>query len=408
MLASSYGSVNAPETYSGNEILKGTAALIINLGPGTALAFYQALNIYYNTYFHDPGQFVPRLLFLFAPFPIVIAVQFRYDAYFDSMYSTRVTYPWRILTMQLVLIAVTTIWMFTKATPNSIFVIGALIGTCVAITTSSSNQLVAALDPEKLIFSEMGKDLGGLLPIVVFAAFGFSPEEASPHSVKLALATILVVCIATSLHFAMISFSTAALNKGYRRLSYGIPKHDLEDSSTLPERQTTDTAPLQSTPSDGSLPSWIFAWTAAKAVMTSIMYFALSRVPAFGDEADSQFLTVLALALYGVGRLLVIPVRMLDAFEKGPMHMTLGSSAIVRIALFVAILSMGTAEGIRNISFLSCWCAMAILHQFAASHVDVTVNAYVEVKDRKFGALLCNLASYFGILLGVGFAFCFK
>jgi len=406
MPETSYGSMNAAETYSGKDILTSAAALIVNLGPGTALAFYQALNIYYNAYFHDAGQFIPRLLCLFAPFPIVLALQYRFDVYFDSMYSTHITYPWRILTMQLVLIAITTTWIFTRATQDSIFIMGGLIGTAVAIASSSANQLVAALDPGKLILSEMGKDMGGLLPIVVFAAFGLSPQEASPDSVSHALSTILVVCIASSLFFAMISFSTEALNKGYRRLSYGIPKDDLNDSNMMSQRQTTDTTPLQSTPSDGSLPSWIFAWTAAKAATTCIMYLLLSLVPTFGDEANAQLLTVLALALYFFGRLLVIPVRKLDVFERGPMHMTLASSVIVRIALFVVILSPpGVTTQNRKIFFLSCWCAMAILHQFAASLVDVTVGAYVEVKDRKFGALLCTLASYFGILLGVGFAF---
>lgn len=407
MSKNTYGSVTAPETYSGKEALTSAAALIINLGPGTALAFYQALNVYYNSYFHDPGQFILRLLFLFAPFPIVFALQFKFDAKFDAVYSTHATYPWRILTMQFVLVAVTIIWIFTAGTPWSIRIIGALIGICVAIVNSSANQLIAALDPGKLVFSELGKDVGGLLPIVVFGALNFSPQDShSARSVSLALTTILVVCVASSLCYAVINFGTASLDKGYKRLSYDIPNEDLEGFDMLSNRQSTDTTPLQSTPSDGSLPKWVFVWTAAKAVMTSIMYLALSLVPSFGGGADSQLLTVLALAMFCFGRLLTIPVRNLDVFAQGPMHLTLGSSVIVRIAVFVVILSyLGTKRQIRNILFLGCWCAMAILHQFAASLVDVTVGAYVEVKDRKFGALLCTLASYLGILLGVGFAF---
>lgn len=421
MSQTTYGSAPALEKTLGQEMLTGAAALTINLGPGTALAFYQALNGYYSGYFHgDNDQFILRLFFLFAPFPIVFGLQSLFDMYFDAAYSTQVTFPGRLLAVQFALIVITTIWIVTTPTPGSIFVLGALIGTCVAVVNSSGNQLFAAVDPRMLVLSEMGKDLGGLMPIVIFAALGFSPGRGSARSakwgifqkdssddasVRLALCTILAVCILTSLFYAFLHFNTAALNKGYQRLSYDLPKSDLEDLDEVStERQTTETTPLQSAPSDGSWPTWIVTWAAAKGLMTAVMYLALSYVSTL-SENDSQFLTVLALAMYGFGRILTIPVRRLDIFERGPMHFTLGISVAVRIVLFVITLHAMQTKHVRNAFFLSCWCAMAVSHQFAASLVDITVGAYVEVKDRKFGAMLCTLSSYLGILLGTGGAF---
>lgn len=408
MSATSYGSAPASEdtkNTSGNEILTYAAALTINLGPGTALAFYMSLNGYYSDRFHDgDDQFILRLFFLFAPFPIVFGLQYAFDTYFDVHYSTPVTFPGRLLTVLFALIVITTVWMFTTATPGSILAIGALIGTCVAVVTSSGNQLFAAVDPRMLVLSEMGKDLGGLLPIVFFSILQHSRQYISDNSVRLALVAVLAVCVLTSLFYAGLH-ATGALKKGYQRLSYDLPKSDLGDLDDNVERQTTETSPLQSTPSDGSLPKWIVAWTTAKGVMTALMYIALSLASTFEGESDGQFLTTLALAMYGFGRLLTIPVRMLDVFEKGPMHLTLGISVVVRIVLFVVILHAIPTLYFRNAFFVCCWCAMAVLHQFAASLVDVTVGAYVEVKDRKLGATICSLSSYLGILLGVGCAF---
>lgn len=358
--------------------MKGISAFLLGLAPGSACAFYLQLVGYYTLNFHTNAFYVLMVVALFCPYPIIGALQGALDERYDAMFSTKVTYIFRTLVVQLLLAVCIGLWIALPQTPVSVLVVGFLLGTLTAVISTSGLQMVAALDPRAMPFVQFGREAGGVLPIIVICAAHLVPE--SPLSMlRSAVASL----------FGLIGVSAL----GIGCLNYC----DMFDD-------TYCTLASGDTPS-GHEPDvrWIRWWNAAVCYSKLLTFCLVTSMPLLLTPITTQHLAMFQFGAFLVGRVLVLPLQLLGSFQEAPWHWLMASIHLARTALFALLLWGMVAHQQLEVSrlFRTGWTIMMGLDAFSLSFADVTTGMFVEMAHRKNVARWLSISTFVGILLGV-------
>lgn len=79
------------------------AATITTLGPGAALSFYLAGVGFFVVRFNSRNILLWMLLAVYSPFPVALLLQEKFDAGFDKVFTTRVTFFFRVIVVPLMM-----------------------------------------------------------------------------------------------------------------------------------------------------------------------------------------------------------------------------------------------------------------------------------------------------------------
>eukprot|EP00747_Dinoflagellata_sp_TGD_P071143 gnl/TRDRNA2_/TRDRNA2_156901_c0_seq2.p1 gnl/TRDRNA2_/TRDRNA2_156901_c0~~gnl/TRDRNA2_/TRDRNA2_156901_c0_seq2.p1 ORF type:complete len:478 (+),score=45.16 gnl/TRDRNA2_/TRDRNA2_156901_c0_seq2:108-1541(+) len=386
------------------------AALSMGLPPGCAIAFYCGLVGFYTENFHGGAFYSAMQACVTIPFLVILFLQHTFDAMFDEMFSTVLTYLFRCFAMQLVLACVILVYILVPQSPLVVLNFGVLIGSCSAVLTSSSTQMVAQMGPGKLVWLTIGSQVGAAVPALVFPLAHF--EVSSPLSkFRLVVSTAIVVCICSCSFLVYLHARHSIFHHAFRRLSYDLPSaqrslEESEHSEIRIERQLTPTQPPAPTPADG-VPTWVWYWCAFRVPEKTMSFTILGLCPFFGSTSLAQTLMLLRMTMECIGRLVVIPVINSAGFKTGPYHRVLGSCICLRVSLFVVLLlyvvSSNSAASLKisEAKMLLAWCVFYAVDNFDAGLADVTTAEYVQVSSRKLMARANLVATFSGLCLGL-------
>lgn len=373
------------DTFS-SSVLQCSAAFFMALGPGTVGSFYTAMSGYYIDKFQDRTFFIAMMLCYCAPQPVVALLQQSFDSFFDEKFSTRVTYAFRVIAMQLTLAAIVSFWMYGPETRTGILVIGCLLGFTSGAVMSSSLQMVASMTPSYIVVARLGLHGGGLVPIFVFLWIGFE-STASRSDFQLVLSSAVVLCVLSACILGYLHITTELFSEAYKRLAYDLRA---EPSETDPlgedgfERQVTATQPLRS-PSEATVGdvSWIKYWQASLGLLSGIGFYLASLVGFFGDSSTAQNLSLLRLCMDLLGRVASLPVPCMQLFKEGPWHKVMTTCLLLFLGLSGVCCAKLFGLKVSQMLFMSAWCGAFAVVTFTSSLVDVTSGSYTEVRNRK-------------------------
>merc|ERR1719440_244961 len=149
---------------------------------------------FYMEKFHSRSFFITMLLCLVAPQPVMSLLQQSFDAFFDEQFSTKVTYAFRVITMQLILAGTLLVWILAPVQQWIVLCIGCSLGFVCAAIVSSSLQMVAAIGPTHIVNTKLGLQIGGCLPILVFFIADFKPHSSRADFQRV-VASAVFICV---------------------------------------------------------------------------------------------------------------------------------------------------------------------------------------------------------------------
>lgn len=293
--------------------------------------------------------------------------------------------------------------------------------------------MISAIDPTKLVFSELGGQIGSVVPIVMISLLDFKPS-ATTTEFRQFIATPVIVSFS-----AMVVLMTLHLSgffyKAYLRLTYDLDEDDLQEDAEEVERvrqtsrQAAETrlldepiefshkaASRQATPEAEpvspltrtfstmrrSVPGWVYTWQIVKGFTTLLMAFMISLAGFYGDPAYTQFLASIKLASDFVGRASSLPLVKSSAFGTSPWHRFLAATVVARALMVAVMVAQLGGDVVPKPMFIAVWCSFNMLDRMMATFADVTCGAFVEVKDRRFVSRLTFFFGFGGLLLGLG------
>jgi len=428
------------------------AAFTMFLGPGMALNFYIASVGYYQYAFETRLFFVVMLFAAYGPFPLIVAAQAVFDAYFDRRFTTQVTYPVPISVGQLSILALVLMWMYLPVTEVVAIGIGLALGASCCLAQASGHQMISAIDATKLTVAEMGGQVGSVVPIVMIWMLDFKPSATRAEFREF----VVVVAIVNFLGMAMLLtlHKRGLFDKAYVRLAYGLDtrcsesdEEEEEEKEIKWRRQVSKEAgetrlqdePMESSyrraskevtpllalpgqnhmsqkrsPREGArrelssrqlaIPNWVYIWQATKCLMTALMSFIVSLAGFYGNSAHTQFLASVKLASDFVGRASALPLVRSECFGTGPWHRFLVSTAVARVAMVAIMLAQLWRPVVPEPIFVALWCLFAVLDRMMSTLSDVTCGAFVTMKQRKFVSRLSFFTGFGGLILGLSVA----
>jgi len=389
------------------------AAVLMTLSPGSARGFYTAMSGWYIHLYNDRSFFITMLFCFNGPATIASLLQQEFDGYFDGVFSAKVTYPFRVICMQLVLGCIVLAWILGKHCFHSWFVltIGVLLGFVSFSIFSSSLQVVAAAEPTYIILTKIGMHCGGVLTIIVLTCSGFNPSS-SKEEFQWVVSLVVVVTVLAACTLAYFNLTSDVFTKAYERLERMDSSYDLtttgegtgEDEPLVADpfvRQITLTIGLHPEASMRGVPSWVRHWQAFSCLLTGSGYCLFCLAGYFGDSDLAQMLALLKMLMEFVGRILSCFVPFAACFADGPWHKVMAANVITGLCLFGVCLAklFGTALG--DGPFLMSWCCVHGISRFNQSLGDVTTGSYVNVRDRKSVARTNQLVSVSSALVGL-------
>lgn len=408
---------------------------------------------YYQEQFDSRVFFIHTQAVVFGPFPLLLLLQWLFDSYFDAKYSTNVTYIFRLMFSQLAVVAITLVWMFVSE-PSSVLWVGAAIGAMTAVMTASVHQLLSAMDPGKLVWAELGMQIGSMAPIVVFNLLGFEPS-ASVHEFRLALlpvilANAMAMGVLFSLHLLKYfepAYENLASARGHTEDlwrqgdaalaadGHGAIRDHKPAEPDGPEAAEDEGPPTaRSLTEDGvrrlssagqglaqsvfrfardsqqdftkrSVPRWVWLWLLLKVVATALYGCVTSLNSFFGSPREVQHLALVRLASEFLGRAMAWPVCRLHAKRDEVWHWlpitALGVNAAAAWIIFAKLAGSSCSASM----FATTWAILTWMHRLLGTFQDVTVTSHVDIKDRAFVSRLVLLAAIGALMPGFQVAF---
>jgi len=375
------------------------------------------------------------VLAIYAPFPVVVVVQAAFDAHFDRAFTTQVTYAFRVFGGLLLLQILVLVWMFAPATEGMVICIGFALGASCCVVQASGHQMISAIDPTKIVFCEIGGQIGSVVPIVMISVLDFKPK-ATPREFREFIAIPVIVSF-SAMAVLMVLHLSGFFYKAYLRLAYDLEEDDLQKDVEEAERvrQTSrqaatkklldepiefslKAASRQATPEAEpvspvrrsfftmrrSVPGWVYKWQIGKGFTTVLMAFMISLAGFYGDPAYTQFLASSKLASDFVGRASSLPLVKSSYFSASPCHRFLAAAVVARVVMVAVMVAQLGGDVVPKPVFLVVWCSFNMLDRMTAAFVDVTCGAFVEVKDRRFVSRLTFFFGFGGLILGLGVA----
>eukprot|EP00747_Dinoflagellata_sp_TGD_P089261 gnl/TRDRNA2_/TRDRNA2_164257_c0_seq1.p1 gnl/TRDRNA2_/TRDRNA2_164257_c0~~gnl/TRDRNA2_/TRDRNA2_164257_c0_seq1.p1 ORF type:complete len:416 (-),score=19.75 gnl/TRDRNA2_/TRDRNA2_164257_c0_seq1:42-1289(-) len=391
----SFGELSDDQAY----FLKHAAAFTMTFGQGVLYNFYFALIAFYVQRFNSPVFSLAMIVCvslsgLFAP-----VLQELLDAYFDDMYSTRSTYFFRVVVMQVALAIVSVIWLACPQSAWFVLMIGALVGFLSACVRSSAYQLVAAMDPTATPQAQVGHMIGALVPVAVFFVLDFRPSS-SIETFRWALVWAPIICICCGASLGYLHFRYDIFQKSYSRLAYqsSLGSATMEQGM---DRQDTETVPLLPT-EDGKIPQWVWYWIAITFYVMNVLTIVRSMGAFFGKPEFTQMLFLSHLVMGTFGGLCALPIHRVPSFLHGPWHISLASWTFVITCTFVSMcLWLYGVIPVHRALFVVVWGTSHFLLSFVTAFVALTIGMYVEVKDRGIVARRNTICLFGGTATGV-------
>jgi hypothetical protein len=380
------------------------ATLSMTLSPGLVASFYGALGGFYMQKFQTRYFYAHMLLCYCVTQPLVPLMQRYFDSWFDQRFSTRFTFSFRIIGMQIVLGASIVFWMYAPATKLTILAFGVWIGIISAVILSSSFQMVAAMEPDLLIYARLGQHLSGLLVPFVFIVSGFNATSSRSQFQVILLAPICF-CALTAFILTLLAATTKVFSKAFERLAYDltstIAEQNYLDGEHGFDRQVTETSPLCSSEAKLGVPPWVYLWMVGNSLSMGLELYITSLVGFFGSCDMAQKLTLIRMSMHLVGRTLAIAVPYAPAFTKGPWHTLMAANVLIVMTSSTLCLSRAFGHFLPKVLFLISFSTLPSIRSFTSSLVDVTVASYTEVRDRKSLARLNEMGCFSCVLIGL-------
>lgn len=381
-------------------VSQGLAAFLMTLAACSAGSFYGSMSGFYIEKFQDKSFYIHMLLCFCAPQPLVSFIQKAVDGYFDERLSTRVTYGFRLIGMQVIVGLSVVLWMYAPETQFSILIIGVLLGFFQGVVVSSSSQMVAAMKPGFTIYARLGMHVSSLLTTFILVCSGFHPA-ASHSKFQMVLLPTVCMCALVAIVLSYMHFKTEVFDKAYSRLAYDLNTGDSLDEAGM-VRQVTETSALKSDDGQLGVPSWVQYWLIGNGLCNGLEFFIASLVGFYGDASTAQTLTLLRLCLNLVGRLGALPVPYMPCFEEGPWHKVMATTIIFVLGASVVCMSKAFGSLLPERLFTVAWCIVPIFRTFASSLVDVTTASYTQVRNRKAVARSSEMIGFSSVLIGLG------
>lgn len=383
------------------ERMKIAVASVSLMGIGCSAGFYLATAGFFEHQFKSNTFFLKMIMSLFAPYPVVLLLQEHFDKIFDSMFGPRQTFFFRIIAVQIFLVAIFAGFSLCSNSPSGVLLCGVLLGCFTSAALSSTMQLMSAWDPTLTAWASLGKDGGGVTPVLTYFLLNFSASKASSSDFQsMQFFPIIVICVSavccTGLH------SSGIWDKVYQRLGYDL----FEQQSGQLVRQHSETDPLlpkDDLDEDGQ-PFWTPRWQFANGFNTFLSFILLPVVTFMRDPNLTQKLTLSKLAMDWLSRgtAALFSKTALIGIES-PCHYMLVAQVTFRTVLW----SMLFAHLLRyttmtSTMFMIFWNVFYFVGSFAASQIDVTLVRFAPVRLRKKISRRNNLSNYAG--LGTGLA----
>lgn len=395
--------------FDNNVVWQRCAGFLMVLGPGAAAAFYMSMVGFYFFNFKSPVFFIFMLFCLYLPYPLVPLVQQKFDKKFDDQSAARRMYFLRVIAMQFVLGLAVLGWTFLPQSPAYILVVGVLLGALNSVIVSSSFQMVSTLDPQLVVYAQLGQVVGGALPVAMFFFLNFD-SDSPLREFRLVVAVVPIVCMLSAIFLSYIHFGTELFEKAYRRLSYD---DDPVEDGAQRIISTESSGLLDPESAQDGVPSWVWCWVAGLGLMTAVGTCAFSTVSFCGCPFLTTRFALWKLGMDFVGRILAMPVDSILSFEGGPKHSAFTAAAVIHVLLGVFLLGFFQLKTLQDFhdnfhSMVFIWCVFHVIRNFTSSMVDVTTGLYVRVQDRKTvsrtSLMVVTTSALVGIVIALGIA----
>mmetsp|Transcript_29503 Transcript_29503/g.48272 ORF Transcript_29503/g.48272 Transcript_29503/m.48272 type:complete len:442 (+) Transcript_29503:47-1372(+) len=372
------------------------AAIISLMGVGGSAGYYLAAAGFFEHHFNTQTLFLLMLITLYIPYPVTMLCQEAMDSRLDMIFTTRNTYFFRVILVPVMLAGIFVAYAFCSKSVPGILVCGSGIGLLSAACMASTMQLMSAQAPHLTAWASLGRDLGGVFPVVTYWAFDFSASKATTQEFQRMLVFpgfVLCLCalFSTGLHCAGV------WDKAYSRLSY-----DLSADNETGRGWASESDPLlgdDEEVDEQGVPYWIPKWQFANGYNTFLTFVLMPLVCFSNNPHLTQQLTLAKLLMDCLARTAAALVAQTDAFGLlRPRHYCLIAQEILRSALFAILLLhlLGFLAVPRHV-FMCMW----LLHYFdgsmVASQIDITVARFVPVAARKGTSRRSFLANYLGL-----------
>eukprot|EP00747_Dinoflagellata_sp_TGD_P163243 gnl/TRDRNA2_/TRDRNA2_181709_c0_seq1.p1 gnl/TRDRNA2_/TRDRNA2_181709_c0~~gnl/TRDRNA2_/TRDRNA2_181709_c0_seq1.p1 ORF type:complete len:439 (-),score=65.13 gnl/TRDRNA2_/TRDRNA2_181709_c0_seq1:67-1383(-) len=412
------GAVAGPDVASRYQFWPHSAAFAVKIAPGAANGFYVALVGFYVGHFASPAFFCAMLFCLYLPAIFVSPLQRAFDSLYDEKFSTRTTYFFRVVFMQVIMGMIVILWMLVPQSPYVVLGMGMLLGASVACICSSADQFVAAMHPTLLAVSMFGNILGAALPVLMFFILGFSPSS-SLLKFRLALATIPVLCLLVSAYLSWLHFKLNVFDTAYMHLAYDLPSsahsdgglgasssqgslHAKRGPGDVEKAAVDESAPLVS--KDPAVPNWIWIWCGTTGLINALSLVLLTFCAFYGDPRLAQLLALSKLLMDVLGSLAAVPVHHIPGFNDGPWHIFLTVSVLAITAMLGLHAAVLAGVHVERPIFLFTWCLAHGWHAFLMPFIGITVGLYAPIVSRKSVERTNTFALFVGTVVGIVFA----
>lgn len=407
------------------------AVFTMTFGPGCAVATYTTLFGWYQRELHSSEALVWMRMALFAPFPVIKILQQRYDAYFDSKFTIRLAFFFRVVFMQLVVALLMIVWMVLPTTVAGLAPIigfGVILGACCAPFMGSSMQIAVGFAPVLSVFTQLGYIVGMSVPAIAVYVANFSSSSSHAEMCKIVAVPMTISILAFvwlgCLHYADV-FEPAFLAITSRRDASKQEEEkeiDVNDSADegaeeLQIQRTnqsgaSSSSVAQAEPSDGQnanasvdqegTPRWVWVWFGLQSIGVGADFFLLTLIGYFGDAQLTLHLATMTLLSAPVGRVMALLWSRLPLFKQGPMHISGAVVFSIRMALWIVLLlrlaKVWTPPSDTVLAIWGTWMVLGNLH-ISITDIGVLANLPGSKKEKaiQYGLIVVYSALFIGL-----------
>jgi len=386
-------------------------ATMIPLSAGATYSFYLGSVGFFVVTFRSRVFLAWMILCVFCTFPFALYLQEKFDSSFDKMFSTRVTFFFRVMLVPVVMAGIMGVLIFVCTKWLPVLICGSFLGFCYAATVGSSMQMAVSWHPLLVVWAQIGNQLGSATPVIGFWLFSFTPMEATVDQLQKVLVVPLIICCINSVILMYLHFRLEYFENVYRRLSYGLSHDDEDPPASTPlkrgasDRSDTEKAYLGDDVDSLGVPLWVPKYNALAGINAVASYFILPFATFFGNANLAQTLVLAKFAMDFLGRFAILGWGHLNQDLLSPIHLQVGAQVTVRYVVAVILgLDVFQVMKLHHALFMTLWCYFFFSEKFLASQLDLLCARVTPISQRKVVSRRNVGLTYLGILIGVSVA----
>jgi len=348
------------------------------------------------------------LLASYSPFPLTLLLQEKFDAFFDRIHSTRVTFFFRVIIVPLLMAAVIGVVALLCTLWIPVLVCGLVLGFLYAASVGSSLQMTSAWEPLLVVWAQIGNTIGAATSVVAFFIFSFTASTASKAEFQVILLVPIAVCIITSSTLMYWHFKYDLFEHVYRRLAYDLEVEEEQDGFPPPllplTRGTSADAPVYPKGDVDTLgvPLWVPWYSLGSGTNTFMTFLVLPFATYFGDADLAQTLVLSKWGVDLLGRCVALLWGYWYEDSVEPIHFELASYLLCRMVVAIVLaLRLLHVVSLHRAVFLTTWCFFFFSGTFLGSLIDVVCTRCTVIGQRKAIARRNALVTYAGLLTGL-------